>query len=95
MSHGGAAAAHAAAIARAIRASGAIVQVEPEDFLLIVERQQGALVVHATGGFFGIYTNYQYLSSYKGLAFFTKSSAPLRLPSGCEVVLAEKIWIPG
>jgi hypothetical protein len=50
-------------------------------------------VVHATGGFFS--TNYQYLTSYKGLAFFTKSSAPLNLPSGTELVQAKKIWGPG
>ena len=88
-----AAAAAAAAIAQAIKASGAIVRVEPEDFLRILGRQREPLVVHATGGFFR--TNYQYLSSYKGLAFFTKSPAPLNLPSGCELVQAQKIWIPG
>jgi hypothetical protein len=83
----------AAAIAQAIKASGVIVQVTPEDFLLIVQRQQQPLVVHAIGGFFS--TNYQYLSSYKGLAFFTKSPDALILPSGCEVIQARKIWIPG
>ncbi len=89
----GGAAAGAAAIARAIKASGVIVHVEPNDFLGILQRQRGALVVHATGGFFS--TNYQYLISYKGLAFFTKSSAPLNLPSGTELVQAKKIWVPG
>jgi hypothetical protein len=87
------AAAAAAAVAQAIKASGAIVRVEPDDFLRIVARQTGPLVVHATGGFFS--TSYQYLSSYKGLAFFTKSASPLTLPSGCELVVAQKIWIPG
>jgi hypothetical protein len=89
----GAAAAAAAAVAQAIKASGAIVRVEPADFLSILGRQQQPLVVHATGGFFS--TNYQYLSSYKGLAFYTKSPMPLDLPNGCEVVMAGKIWIPG
>ena len=92
MSAGGAAAA-GAAIAQAIKASGVIVRVEPDDFLGILQRQTGALVVHATGGFFS--TNYQYLTSYKGLAFFTKSSEPIHLPSGTELVLAKGIWIPG
>jgi hypothetical protein len=50
-------------------------------------------VVHATGGFFS--TNYRYLTSYKGLAFFTKSPTPLDLPSGTELVQAKAIWIPG
>ncbi len=97
MSAGGAAgasaAAAAAAIAQAIKASGAIVRVEPRDFLSILERQEGPLVVHATGGFFN--TNYQYLTSYKGLAFFTKSDVPINLPGGTELVQAKKIWIPG
>ena len=83
MSVGGApvaseAAAAGAAIAQAIKASGVIVRVEPVDFLGILKRQQGPLVVHATGGFFN--TNYQYLTSYKGLAFFTKSDRPISLP---------------
>ena len=87
------AAAAAAAVAQAIKASGAIVRVEPQDFLRILNRQQEPLVVQASGGFFS--TSYQYLSSYKGLAFFTKAPFPLTLPSGCEVVQSQKIWIPG
>jgi len=97
MSAGGAsaagAAAAAAAIAQAIKASGVIVKMDPEEFLRILERQQAPLVVHATGGFFS--TNYQYLTSYKGLAFFTKASSPLDLPHGTEVIESKAIWIPG
>ena len=97
MSAGGAAGASgagaaAAAIAQAIRASGVIVRVAPGGFRAILQRQDGPLVVHATGGFFN--TNYQYLTSYKGLAFFTKSEYPMSLPAGTELVRAKKIWIP-
>jgi len=91
--YGAEGAAAAAAIAQAIKASGVIVRVEPDDFLGILERQEGPLVVHATGGIFT--TNYQYLTSYKGLAFFTKSGYPINLPGGAELVQAKKIWIPG
>jgi hypothetical protein len=87
---GGAAA--GAAISQAIKASGVVVRVEPNDFLGILRRQQGALVVHATSRFLG--TRHQYLTSYKGLAFFAKSSEPLSLPSGTEVVQAKTIWVP-
>lgn len=87
------AAAAAGAMIMALKASGVIVHVEPNDFVGIVSRQPEALVVHATGGFFS--TNYQYLTSYKGLAFFTRAPAPLDLPTGTEVVQARKIWIPG
>jgi len=93
MSAGQAAAAAAVAIAQAIKASGVIVQVEHSDFLGILARQEGLLVVHATGGFFN--TNYQYMTSYKGLAFFTKTVVPLNLPAGIELIEAKKIWIPG
>jgi hypothetical protein len=89
---GEAAAARAAAIARAIKASGSIVSVEPDDFLLIISKSNKPLVVMATGGF--IKTNYQYLTSYKGLAFFTKSPVPLSLPGDIELIAANKIWIP-
>lgn len=86
-------AAAAAAIANAIKASGAIVRVEPQDFLAILSRSQAPLVVTAPGGLFQ--GKYNYLTSYKGLAFFTKSSEPLMLGGNVEVVQAGKIWIPG
>jgi hypothetical protein len=89
----GAAAAAAAAIAQAIKASGAIVRVKPEEFLKIVSRTERPLVVTAEGGFIGV--NHQYLTSYKGLAFFAKSPEPLHLPSDTELVVSDKIWIPG
>jgi hypothetical protein len=90
---GAAAAATAAAIAKATKASGVIVRVEPPDFLKIVAMNEQALVVHAQGGLFK--TSYQYLTSYRGLAFFTKSADELALPRDCQVVRARKIWIPG
>ena len=89
---GSAAAARAAAIAKAIKASGAIVQVEPDDFLMILSKADRPLVVMATGGF--MRTNYQYLTGYKGLVFFTKSSTEMMLPGDAELVSAKKIWIP-
>jgi hypothetical protein len=93
IAEGAAAGAAAAAIAQAIRASGVIVQVSADDFLSIVHHQQKALVVHAVAGFFT--TSYRYLTSYKGLAFFTASPQELILPSDVEFVIAKKIWIPG
>ncbi len=89
----GAGAAAAAAIAQAIKASGAIVRVEPNDLQELLFRTEQPLVVRATGGFFG--TNYQYLTSYKGLVFFTKSANPVDLPADSEIVESKKIWIPG
>ena len=88
-----AAGAIAAMIAEAIKASGVVVRVKTDDFQKILAKVQDPLVIHAEGGLFS--TNYQYLVSYKGFAFFTKSSTPLMFPSGVETVRAKKIWIPG
>lgn len=90
---GSSGAAAAAAIAQAIKASGAIVRVEPHDFETILSRVDGPLVVTAQGGLFA--TNYQYLTAYKGLIFFAKAGTPLDLPPKAEVIQAEKIWISG
>jgi hypothetical protein len=86
-------AAAGAAIANATKASGVIVSVTPENFLAILKRVESPLVVHASGGIFS--TKYRYLVSYKGLAFYTQSPAPLELPRGTELVQADRIWIPG
>ncbi len=89
----GGAAAAAAAVIQAIKASGVVVRMEAADFAEILTRQKEPLVVHTTGGLFT--TNYQYLTSYKGLAFFTKATVPLNLPRGTELVYAKSIWVPG
>ena len=89
---GGSEAAIYAAIAQAVKASGVIVHIQPEDFLKILTRTKEPLVVAARGG--TIKKNFQYLTGYKGLAFFTKASEPLMLPGGAEVVSAKQIWIP-
>jgi len=88
---GSAAAAHYAAMVQAVKASGAIVKVEPDAFMTILSKSDTPLVVMATGGVFR--TNYRYLSAYKGLIFFTQSSAPLQMGK-VELVSAKNIWIP-
>jgi hypothetical protein len=93
MAYGGSGTAAAyAAIANAIKASGAIVRVGPEDFMTILSRTKDPLVVTARGGLFN--ASYRYLTGYKGLAFYTRSRAPLLLPGSAEVIAAKQIWIP-
>jgi hypothetical protein len=87
-----AAAVAARVTAEAIKASGAIVRVEPDELLKILARSTQPLVVSAPGGFLS--GGHEYLTSYKGLVFFTNSPTPLPLPEGAEVVAAQKIWIP-
>jgi hypothetical protein len=91
--YGGAGAAAAAAMANAIKASGAIVRVDADAFLTILGQMEAPLIVTATGGFF-FGTHYRYLTSYKGLAFFTRSPQPLELPADAEIVYANRISIP-
>jgi len=84
----------AAAVANAIRAAGVTVRLKPEEFARILARATDPLVVTAPGGrFFG--KNYQYLMSYKGLAFYCEADEPLQLPAGAELVHAGSIWMPG
>lgn len=86
------AAAAATAIAEAIKASGAIVRVEPSVFLLILSKADKPLVVMAAGGLFK--KNYKYLTAYKGLIFFTKSLSVLQFSGDVELIAAKTIWIP-
>ena len=80
-------------IAEATKASGTIVKVEPEVFAQLLAKAANPLIVYSEGGV--ISTNHQYLMSYKGLAFYTKADDPISLPASAEVIVAEKIWIPG
>jgi hypothetical protein len=92
----GAAAAHQAAMANALKASGAIVKMEPSEFKKIVDKfdhSTGGIVVVAKSWLFG--TKYNYLTNYKGLFFYTSSPEQLILPGKAEIISAEKIWVPG
>jgi len=81
-----------AAIANAIKAIGVVVRVRPEDFANILRRVDKPLVIYKKGGFFT--SKHQYLISYKGFAFYTKTSEQIDLPRSVEVIIVEKIWIP-
>jgi hypothetical protein len=69
-----------------------LVRVSPEDFQRILRKGEQPLVIYAKGGFFK--TNHQYLTSYKGFAFYTKSASEIILPPGTETIVAKNIWIP-
>jgi hypothetical protein len=88
----------AAAIAQAIKASGAIVRLEPEQFLNVLARAEAPVVVVAeTPRILFFKASYQYLTSYKGLFFYTKHPATdglLALGEGVEVIPAKSIWVP-
>jgi hypothetical protein len=85
-------AAAAAASAQATKASGAIVRVEPETFVTLLQQTERPLVVVAHGGF---PKRHRYLTPYRGLVFYTAGRDALTLSPDAEVVAARKIWVPG
>lgn len=89
----GAAAAAGVVIAQAIKASGAIVEVSPDDFMNLMDQDDEPLIVVSQGGTFK--KHFQYLAGYHGLVFYTKSPEMLQFIEGAQVVQARKIWIPG
>ena len=86
------AAAAAAAIANAVKASGLVVKVEPVDFFAILKRSEEPVIVIGRGGVFR--KHFQYLTTYKGLGFFTKSDSALVLPPHAEIIAAKSISFP-
>ncbi len=90
---GAEAATAAAAAFQIMKASGALVRVEPTQFLNLVGRQEEPLVIRARGGLFE--ARWQYMTSYRSFIFYAKASEPLPLPGRAEVLDAKKIWLPG
>jgi hypothetical protein len=85
-------AAHAAAVANAIKAFGTVVRVSPEEFRKVLNRCDDGLVVTAEGGVFT--TKHLYLLGYKGFVFFCRSPEPIEIPRHLEVVQAESVAVP-
>ncbi len=79
----------AAAHSAAVTSVGVITRLEPDAFVELLSRQTAPLVVHAAGGMFT--TKYKYLTSYKGLAFVTTSTAELIMPPGTELITAKTL----
>ncbi|MCC5829402.1 MAG: hypothetical protein JJU36_08140 [Phycisphaeraceae bacterium] len=84
-----------AVIAQAIKASGVIVHVEPLEFQAILALCEEPLVVHAHVTVFFRRKQHQYLTSFRGLAFYARSPEPIELPEHCPLIEAKGIWIPG
>ena len=88
---GGVTTAIIAAQHNAIKAMGSFVIVDAGEFLKVLEKEENPAVVYCEAGFF---SKNKYLTSYKGLTFFTKSKDFLPLPAGAEIILAKKISVP-
>lgn len=71
---------------------GTLVLISAEDFLCIVDHQENPLVVESVRGW--IRKRYVYLSSYKGLAFCTKTQARLEIHEDVLLIIAKKAVLP-
>ena len=89
----GAAADHVRMVSNGLKASGAIVHVDPDVFVDIIQKSDDPLVVVSkqTRWFT---TFYAYLTNYKGLFFYVESPEVLAFSEPCEMILVKKIWIP-
>jgi hypothetical protein len=66
--------------------------VGPAEFGTVLSMAEAPLVVAAPAGWRR--HKFAYLTSYKGLAFYSISNSPLPLPEHVEVVAAKSIWAP-
>ena len=80
------------AISKAIKASGAIVKIDSNEFIGLLSKMDSALVIESPGGFLS--SKIKYLTSYKGFIFHTKSKEKLSIPSRHELIIASRIWVP-
>lgn len=83
----------AAAVIQAAQAVGVIVKMQPGEFLQLLDRIENPLIVEGVSGLFR--RRSQYLTSYRGIAFYCVNDNPLPLPQPCERVWAQRIWVPG
>lgn len=89
----GAGAAAQAAIAQAIKASGAMVEIEAADFEELIRLIRDPLVLHQEpGGMFS--RKHQYATSHGGFIFFARAREPIYLPRQLRPIPVKKIWTP-
>ncbi|MDN5200820.1 hypothetical protein QQ008_05595 [Fulvivirgaceae bacterium BMA10] len=90
--NGAGTAAHVAAIQNAIKASGAIIKIEVNEFVSLLSKMDPGLVIESQGGLFS--ASFKYLTSYKGFVFYTKSGDRLSISGKHEMIRAKRIWVP-
>ncbi len=85
---------HAAhfALLQAIYSMSIVVQLKPQAFLSLLEKNEAPMVLTAKGGF--IRKHYRYLTTYKGFTFFTKVYEPLMLPKSAEIIEVGRLRVP-
>lgn len=78
---------------RAIASTGSIVKITPEVMLGLISRMNEPLIIEChKKRFYG--GEYSYLTSYKGLCFYTEAKSQLAIPTSAEIIMASEMWIP-
>jgi len=81
------------AAARAIKASGAVLKLDPTEFSRILAQTVDPLIVVSPCGYKK--RKVKYLVSWKGFVFYCESKEQMVPPKGAVTILADKVWIPG
>lgn len=79
-------------VQNALKASGAIVQVEESDFRNLMVKMDSGLVIEKLAGTF--LSAYKYSTAYKGFIFYCKSKNQIDVPSKLEKINARYLWTP-
>lgn len=88
------AAAAAAQMTYAVASAGGMVRVEPDVFLTLLDRSENPLVVYSSMWVLFIGRQHQYLTTYRGLTFVTRSPEPLILSKAVELIEAKSMFLP-
>lgn len=79
-------------VASAKSTIGPFVVCEPIEFQNLLARCETPIIVCAEKGM--LTKTFQYLTSYRGLVFYTESGFPIEMPTQAEVVSARQIVMP-
>jgi len=79
-------------IQNALKMNGVFVQLTPDDFQNLINRNEGLMIVVSKTGLFT--TQFLHLTSYKGLVFYCKAKAPFSISSKNETIYSNSISLP-
>lgn len=77
---------------QALKASGILVRLGPEEFQSLLNRTEAPLIVRHTSGYFR--KTVHCLVHYRGFVFYTQSRQPIELPANAEIIDAKSLWLP-
>ena len=83
---------HAMQHQQALKMNGAFIRIEQHDFLNILRKAEGLLVIESKTGIFS--NTFLYLTSYKGFICYCKTKEQLAVPNNHEKIYARQVSLP-